>query len=109
MSIDEKALDEAILTMRPTVWKDMETLVLAGDIPAAQLPMRVEMWCKDIRPHLAKAIETYEAAKSEQPVLGNWRTGCTYCGHDFDGHHEGCKWFKLPEQPVIGHVENDKA
>lgn len=34
------------------------------------------------------------------PVSGNWQTGCTYCGHDFNGHHEECKWFeKKSDQP----------
>lgn len=26
-------------------------------------------------------------------------SGCTSCGHAFDGHYEKCKWFKPPEQP----------
>jgi len=51
-----------------------------------------------VRPHL----------RTSEPVLGRWRTGCTYCGHDFDGHHEGCKWFeKESDQPDADGLRED--
>lgn len=57
--IEESALDEALLTLRPQVWQDITQQVILGEIPAAQLPMKVEMWFQNFRPYLKRAIEVY--------------------------------------------------
>ena len=64
MEIDQDALGEAMLTLRPQVWKDQEARALAGEIPAAQIPMLTEIWSVQFRPYLERAIKAYLDALS---------------------------------------------
>lgn len=57
--IDQDALGEAMLTLRPQVWRDQEAKALAGEIPMVQIAMQTEIWAAQFRPYLERAIKAY--------------------------------------------------
>lgn len=73
--ISEDALNEALLTLRPQVWQDITQQVMLGEIPAAQLPMKVEMWSVQFRPFLKAAIQAYLVAATKRESIALFKYG----------------------------------
>lgn len=65
--VDQRGLEEAILTLRPRVWMDYQDQAMIGQIPMAQIPILTEMWSVNFRPYLEKAIGAYLSTR--EPVM----------------------------------------
>ncbi len=63
-----------------------------------------ESFTTPLQESLFRAIKVCN--KQLKPVS---RSGCTDCGHTFNGHYEKCRWFEKPDQPDQPRTENRTA